>query len=226
MAHHMVFGSMRGAAQKLLSQPKALLTTTRNFISEMRKEAFEGNIIRLLRSEIQYEIDNSLPSKPVPKFGPFMIDERPGEQWTRLNRKFGEKEEIKIDVTMFDGFVPVKKGGNISKEDEVYLHATMIVDIFKGENNDVLEFVCSAWPNSIEIRKVTMRMHGPATAQLYTGPPFKELDDKLQDELYNFLETRGIDDDMGVFLNHYMRNKAKIEYIRWMGKAKSFIERK
>ncbi|RAL50865.1 hypothetical protein DM860_005221 [Cuscuta australis] len=224
--HHMILGQLRGAAQKLLWQPQTLLTTTRNYISVMRKEAFEGNLTRLLWNEIQYEIDRSPPSKPVSKYGSFMIDERPGEQWTRLERKFGENEEIKIDVTMFDGFVPVIKGGDASKEHEVYLHATMVIDIFKGEGNGVLEFVCFAWPNSVEIRKVIMHGHGPAASPIYTGPHFKELDDKLQDELYNFLETRGIDDDMGEFLHQYIRNKAKIEYIRWMGKAKSFIEMK
>ncbi|KAL0354858.1 UNVERIFIED_CONTAM: hypothetical protein Sradi_3932700 [Sesamum radiatum] len=83
-----------------------------------------------------------------------MVDERPGEQWIRLSRKFGENEEIKIEVTMFDGSVPIKKDDDT--EDEK-LHVTLIVDVFKGEDTDVLEFVCSAWPDSIEIRKVFTR---------------------------------------------------------------------
>lgn len=35
----------------------------RNYISEMRKLAFEGNIIRLLRNEIQYELERSPPTQ-------------------------------------------------------------------------------------------------------------------------------------------------------------------
>jgi len=31
----------------------------RSYISEMRKEAFEGNILRLLRNEIQYELQSA-----------------------------------------------------------------------------------------------------------------------------------------------------------------------
>lgn len=38
----------------------------------MRKEAFEGNISRLLRNEIQYEIQSSSSSKPV-RFFPFSL---------------------------------------------------------------------------------------------------------------------------------------------------------
>lgn len=54
----------------------------------------------------------------------------------------------------------------------------------------------------------------------------RELDDELQNSLYDFLETRGINDELCVFLHQYMKNKDKLEFIRWMEKAKAFIERK
>ncbi|XAR67828.1 hypothetical protein NMG60_11002749 [Bertholletia excelsa] len=207
-------------------QPNVPLQT-RNYISEMRKLAFEGNILRLLRNEIQYELDRSPPlQQPVPKFNSFVVDERPGEQWIRLNRKFGENEEIKVEVTMFDGSAPVQKTGSIDAGEDVKLHITFIVDIFKEDRSDALEFVCSAWSDSIEIQRVFMRGCGQMVDQPYTGPGFKELDDQLQDSLYHFLEARGINDDLAVFLHEYMRNKDKTEFIRWMGTVKSFIERK
>ncbi|CAL5444189.1 unnamed protein product [Camellia sinensis] len=195
----------------------------------MRKSALEGNILRLLRNEIQYELDRSPPSQPLSKFDSFIVDERPGEQWIRLNKKFGENEEIKVEVTMFDGSVPVKKTGNVATEEDVKLHITLIVDIFKGEGSDVLEFVCSAWPDNIEIQRVFMRRRDQMVGlpyNAYMGPGFKELDDELQDLLYDFLEARGINDDLAVFLHGYMNNKDKTEFIRWMGTVKTFIEKK
>lgn len=54
----------------------------------------------------------------------------------------------------------------------------------------------------------------------------RELDDALQDSLYDFLEARGINDELAVFLHDYMKNKGKMELIRWMGTVKSFIEKK
>lgn len=45
--------------------------TSRSYISEMRKSAFEGNILRLLRNEIQYEIDQFAP-KQVPLLFSFL----------------------------------------------------------------------------------------------------------------------------------------------------------
>ncbi|KAL2453489.1 Mitochondrial glycoprotein family protein [Abeliophyllum distichum] len=231
MAYRLV-RSIRGTLKYFVLQQQSksvsnvFKSSTRNYVAEMRKSAFEGNIIRLIRNEIQYELDRSPPSQPTSEFNAFKVDERQGEQWIRLSRKFGENEEIKVEVTMFDGSLPVKKTGDIATEEDVQLHITMIVDIFKGEDNDVLEFVCSAWPTSIEIRNVFTRGHDRIKDQAYMGPGFKELDDELQDSLYDFLETRGIDDELAVYLHQYMKNKDKTEYIRWMETLKSFVEKK
>lgn len=54
----------------------------------------------------------------------------------------------------------------------------------------------------------------------------RELDDALQDSLYDFLEVRGINDELAAFLHQYMKQKDKTEYVRWMQMVKSFIERK
>ena len=54
---------------------------------------------------------------------------------------------------------------------------------------------------------------------------YRELDDELQDSLYEFLEARGINDELAAFLHEYMKNKDKIEFIRWMGTVKTFIEK-
>ena len=101
------------------------------------------------------------------------MDERQGEQWIRLSRKFGENEEVKVEVTMFDGSLPVKKPRKIGTEEEATLHITLIVDIYKEEWTDVLEVVCSAWPESIEIQKIFMRGRDQMAGQPYMGPGFK-----------------------------------------------------
>ncbi|CAI9113902.1 OLC1v1014602C1 [Oldenlandia corymbosa var. corymbosa] len=234
MAHRLVRplrGTLAGLHQ--WRQPKitnsvALTTNSiRNYISEMRKEAFEGNILRLLRNEIQYEFDRSPPSEPVPEFNSFIVDERPGEQWIRLKKKNGEGEEIKVDATMFDDSVPTKKSGGDAEDDE-RLHITMIVSVFKEGSDDVLEFVCSVWPDTIELRRVFTRGRDRTTKHPYTGRVFKDKDedDELREELYGFLKERGVNDELAIFLHKYMRNKDKTEFIRWMDSVKSFIEKK
>lgn len=194
----------------------------------MRKSAFEGNISRLLRREIQYELQSSPPKQPITKFDSFMLDGRPGERWIKLKRQYAD-EAIKIEATMFDGAAPAPSAsasGGLATADDMQLHITLIVSISKGEGDGVLEIVCSAWPDSIEINRLFVNANKKMPAEPYAGPEFKELDDELQDSLYDFLEVRGINEGLAVFLHEYMKNKDKVEFIKWMERVKSFIERK
>lgn len=54
----------------------------------------------------------------------------------------------------------------------------------------------------------------------------RELDDELQDSLFTYLEERGIDEQLAIFLHEYMRDKEKTEFIGWMQSVKSYIEKK
>lgn len=108
--------------------------------------------------------------QPVTQFSSFTVDERPGEQWIRLKRKFGENEEVKVEATMFDGSVPVSKANGPSGD--VLLHISLIVNIHKGDG-EVLEFLCSAWPDTIEITNVFVRAKDTKPSQPYFGPEFK-----------------------------------------------------
>lgn len=54
----------------------------------------------------------------------------------------------------------------------------------------------------------------------------RDLDDQLDDALHEFLEERGIDDELAAFVHKYVKNKDKTEFIRWMETVKSFIEKK
>ncbi|VVA91485.1 unnamed protein product [Arabis nemorensis] len=201
------------------------LLSSGSYVSEMRKSAFEGNILRLIRSEIQSELDHSPPLQPEDRFGPFTVDERPGEQWISLRRKFGEKEDIKIEATMFDGSVPSSKS-TVTDPEDVQLHITFIVNISKEGDGETLEIMCSAWPDTIQISKFFIRKSSKSSPNAYIGPEFEEMEDELQDSLYRFLEERGISDDLAVFLHQYMKNKYKAEYIRWMETVKSYVEQK
>ncbi|CAK7336284.1 unnamed protein product [Dovyalis caffra] len=145
--------------------------------------------------------------KPVTKYESFTIDDLPGQQWIRLKRKFRENEEVKVEATMFDGAVPIPKSGVPGIKEDVLLHITLIVNISKGDG-DVLEIVGSAWPDSIEITNLLARRSDNTSPKAYDGPEFKELDDEFQDTLYEFLEARGINEEMAAFLHEYMRNKA------------------
>lgn len=151
------------------------------------------------------------------------MDDRPGNQWITLRGKFGENETIKIEATMFDGSVVVPKSGDDSTAEDVRLHISLLVDVSKGGECD-LEFVCSSWPDHIEIQKVYVYRRDGSSKWPYMGPNFRDFDKKLQNALLDFLKARGVNNDLSVFLHQFMANKDRTELIRWLEKTMSLVE--
>lgn len=54
---------------------------------------------------------------------------------------------------------------------------------------------------------------------------YRKLDAKIQKELKEYLEARGVNDELAVFLHEYMMNKDRTELIQWFGDVKSFVEK-
>lgn len=56
---------------------------------------------------------------------------------------------------------------------------------------------------------------------IYAGPPFENLDPELQGFLERYLEERGIDSSMALFVPDYVDFKEQREYVQWLD-SKSF----
>ncbi|KAM4122647.1 hypothetical protein ACB094_01G100200 [Castanea mollissima] len=209
----------------LRSSSSLLFQTTRPYSSDaITKSPFESNILRIFRTEINYQFDYAPPRQAVTKFDSLTVQDRPGEQLIRMSGKFGDTENVKIEATMFDGCVAVPKLGDESSGQDFALHLSLIVDISKGDGLDELEFVCSAWPNFLEIQKVYMLRRDALLAMPYLGPDYRKMDAKLQKALKEYLEARGVNDELAVFLHEFMMNKDRTELIRWLGNVKTFVE--
>ncbi|TCD65642.1 Mitochondrial acidic protein mam33 [Steccherinum ochraceum] len=59
---------------------------------------------------------------------------------------------------------------------------------------------------------------------LYIGPQFETLDVSVQEEFEKFLQERGINESLALFVPDYAEHKEQKEYVTWLGKVKSFIE--
>jgi complement component 1 Q subcomponent-binding protein len=112
-------------------------------------------------------------SQPVTKFNSFTVEDRAGEQIITMRGKYGENENVKIEATMFDGCIAISKPGNESSGQDFCLHLSLIVDISKGDAFNELEFVCSAWPNFLEVQKVYILSRDSLLARPYIGPDFR-----------------------------------------------------
>ncbi|TKY58095.1 mitochondrial protein [Spatholobus suberectus] len=201
---------------------------TRTYAAEPEpatKSPFDSNIRRILQNEIEYQHEYAPPHQPETKFNSFTVEERRGEQVVTIKGKFGECEDIKIEATMFDGFEHVPACGDDSSGVNVRLRLSLIVDISKGEGDSELEFVCSAWPESLNVEKVYILRRGCMPARSYIGPDFRGLNAKVQEKFYEYLDARGVNNELVVFLHEYMMNKDRIELLHWMDSLKSFVER-
>ncbi|KAG6391143.1 hypothetical protein SASPL_148894 [Salvia splendens] len=207
------------------SSSDAIQSQSQSSSSPSPTSPFESRLRTILRNEIQYQYDYAPPHQPVTEFEKFSVEDQPGQQWITLRAKSAEDENIKIEATMFDGSILEPKSDDEDTEEVVRLHISMLVDIWKGKETDSMEFVCSAWPDSLEIQKVYMFKRDNFPAQPYMGPDMKNLSKKLQTGFYEFLNDRGINSDLSRFLHQYMMNKDRIELLHWLGKVQSYIEK-
>ncbi|KAG6389310.1 hypothetical protein SASPL_150778 [Salvia splendens] len=207
------------------SYSDAIQSQSQSSSSPSPSSPFESRLRTILRNEIQYQYDYAPPHQPVTEFERFSVEDQPGQQWITLRAKSAEDENIKIEATMFDGSILEPKSDDEDTEEVVRLHISMLVDIWKGKETDSMEFVCSAWPYSLEIQKVYMFKQDNSPAQPYMGPDMKNLSNKLRTGFYEFLNYRGINSDLSRFLHQYMMNKDRIELLHWLGKVQSYIEK-
>jgi complement component 1 Q subcomponent-binding protein len=61
-------------------------------------------------------------------------------------------------------------------------------------------------------------------ANTYTGPPFGNLDEDLQVLFEKYLDERGINTTMALFVPEYIDFKEQKEYLGWLNGVKNFVE--
>ncbi|GKC20144.1 mitochondrial glycoprotein [Tanacetum coccineum] len=101
-----------------------------------------------------------------------MVEDRPGEQLVTLSKSVYD-ETIKIEATMFDGYGVIAPNSRDEDTDNEQLHISLLVDITKGAGGDMLEFVCSAWQDRLEIQKLYVFGRNGRSPRPYTGPDFR-----------------------------------------------------
>ncbi|CAH2077304.1 unnamed protein product [Thlaspi arvense] len=226
-----LFSSARCKSLLQTHQSSQDITTSTSVLPSRRSYAaiatanspFRSNILRILRNEIQYQSDYAPPHQPATEFKSYSVQDCPGEQCIVMKGNFGRDETIKMEATMFDGFMTVPRTGLDASGRDLRLHISLLVDISKADGSEEIEFLCSVWPNRIEIQKLYMLRRNQVTGQPYMGPKFESLKYDFQTAIKEFLRVRGIDGELCFFLHEYMMNKDRIELIQWLRKLNSFI---
>ncbi|KAF7918789.1 uncharacterized protein EAE98_009567 [Botrytis deweyae] len=59
---------------------------------------------------------------------------------------------------------------------------------------------------------------------MYVGPPYANLDEDLQVLMERYLDERGINQALAIFVPDYIDMKEQKEYLRWLKNVKGFVE--
>ncbi|OJA12074.1 hypothetical protein AZE42_02175 [Rhizopogon vesiculosus] len=59
---------------------------------------------------------------------------------------------------------------------------------------------------------------------LYIGPQFDTLDVAVQEEIEKWVQERGINENLAMFIPEYSEYKEQKEYVRWLENVKNFVE--
>jgi len=136
-----------------------------------------------------------------------------------------------------DDRVPVAdeaKDEEYSEEDEPSFPARVNITIEKP-NQGALQVDAIAQDGQIAIENVFYHKSAQmATAQtaeadwerrgMYAGPPFNNLDEDLQVLIERYLDERGIDTALALFIPDYIDFKEQKEYVAWLENVKGFFE--
>lgn len=121
-----------------------------------------------------------------------------------------DRPELRNDQDSEPGF-PANVQIHISRPGKGALTVTCIAEDGNLQITDVYYF-----PKS-EMAEAKTPDAELARRTLYTGPPFGQLDEDLQDLLEAYLDERGINTAMALFIPDYIDVKEQKEYIGWLG---------
>ncbi|CAH8314647.1 unnamed protein product [Eruca vesicaria subsp. sativa] len=177
---HWPFKVVHGPGDKLMivvSYKREEKQFSPEVISSMVFQSLTSSLGNLTIKATYFDYSHVNCRKSPRSYGRFTVEERPGERLISLKRKFGDKEDIKVEATLFNRSVLSSK--YTITEPEFVLHITFVVNISKSGAGEDLEIMCSAWPDKIGISKLCVCKGINSSPSFYGGPEFECADNLI-----------------------------------------------
>jgi len=152
-----------------------------------------------------------------------------------------EEEEGSTVAAVTSNFSGLKNLFGASNEpEEVQVDASAITNRYftavVEKGSEALFFDCSWTSAKLQIMRVTFCQTASAAHRLavfgdeadftaYEGPEVSDLSDTLSTLWYEYLNSRGVDASMGVFMTSYSKFKEQQEYVAWLDQILKFVQR-
>ncbi|KAH7887096.1 mitochondrial glycoprotein [Phlebopus sp. FC_14] len=231
--------------------PRVGLSATRAFsVSSARFSAGSSDVLfsQKLAEELKYEKEG-LVEEGEPEFlksfkqqGLWSIEDVVGNDEVVLTRKF-DNESIRVMFSIAD--IQNAEENEFEEQDEdeheessesIHSYPTRVSfaitkDNAKGSIN--VDTMCqegafivdniSFYPDAQLGTELTADADWKRRG-LYIGPQFDTLDVSVQEEFEKFLQERGINENLAMFIPEYSEFKEQKEYVRWLDNVKNFVD--
>jgi complement component 1 Q subcomponent-binding protein len=214
----------------------------------------DQDLVHKLSEELQFEKDNDAEASTpqfITEFlqnNSFKIEDHPGVAEVTLARTFGNEKirvAFSVDINQSEGFEDLFEEDDVDSTEEPTVdedesdeessfpvHATVTIE--KG-GKGAISINITSQDGAFMINNVLFYKDGKFATDksseaetkrqsLYLGPEFSQLDESLQVLLERYLEERGINTALALFIPYYSEYKEQKEYIRWLSNIKDFVE--
>ncbi|TEB34066.1 regulatory protein suaprga1 [Coprinellus micaceus] len=228
-------------SRQILSASRAFSISAQRFGSGSTDVTF----VQKLQQELDYENqENAAAGTPefVKEFtshGVWSIEDSAGQDEVALSRKFGQ-ETIRVIFSIAD-IQSEPEDFEASESEEAAEQSTsdypirVSVSITKANAPGALNIDAVVQEGQFMTENVSFyddaKVGTELTAEadwkrrgMYIGPQFDTLDLGLQEEIDRFLQERGINETVALFIPEYAEWKEQNEYVKWLGKVKTFVE--
>jgi len=197
-----------------------------------------------LQEELKFEQESLPQADATPDFlkafleqGVWSIHDVRGNDEVILTRKFGD-DNIRVmfsiaDVLTDEDFDPEEES---EEEQSTFTHPIRTsLSITKSTGPGALNVDLSCQDGQFIVENISFYDDAVVGTELtpdadwkrrglYIGPTFDTLDVSLQGEFEKFLQERGINETVAAFIPEYCEYKEQQEYVKWLGKVKTFVD--
>ncbi|KAK2634542.1 hypothetical protein Ddye_029334 [Dipteronia dyeriana] len=180
--------------------------------------AVDSILLRSLRDHYQEVAKMTPPPKVSPPSSFTIVKGALENNGPVLKRSYGH-EEINIYVMRL-----AQHYEDDDVIDQLFLH----VDVSKPGQKNSMQFLCGLYPDALGIHSVSLRPKLEADGSLqdpskYNGPVFGDLDERMRDEFHSYIEERGINSDLFLFLQAWLYVKENRNLMRWFRSVGLFV---
>lgn len=197
----------------------------------------KSTITEELAKEIEFEegsaeVDTEYEDAKKLALQHFKLHEKPGSGVVRLTRKHNDEQiEVKFDVqdSTEEQLDENEDYGQTAGDEEDAIGddvgVNFEVTIKKGAKKIVVSAVGGEQLSVQGIRIMSAAANETEETDAYSGPPFEELQEEVQETFLDWLEERKVDGDLAFFVLAHARTKEQQEYVHWLHELQEFTDK-